>query len=38
MKIAVISDIHGNLEALQAVSNDLHQQGAEKVAIPGMQR
>ncbi len=35
MKIAVISDIHGNLEALQAVSNDLHQQGTEKVICLG---
>lgn len=35
MKIAVISDIHGNLEALDAVMNDIEEQGCEKIFVLG---
>ena len=35
MKIAVISDIHGNMEALKAVYNDIKEQGCEKVFVLG---
>lgn len=35
MKIAVLSDIHGNLEALLAVSADLRQRGADRVFCLG---
>jgi predicted phosphodiesterase len=35
MKVAVLSDIHGNLEALQAVRDDLQQVGAEQVICLG---
>ncbi|MGD9581331.1 MAG: metallophosphoesterase [Vampirovibrionia bacterium] len=35
MKIAVISDIHGNLLALQAVLEDIKQNGIEKIYILG---
>lgn len=35
MKIAVLSDIHGNLEALEAVSADLRQRGADRVICLG---
>ena len=35
MKVAVLSDIHGNLEALQAVAEDLVQQGELKVVCLG---
>lgn len=35
MKIAVISDIHGNMEALKAVLSDIESQGAEKIYILG---
>ena len=35
MKIAVLSDIHGNLDALKAVMEDIHSQGAEKIFICG---
>ena len=35
MKIGVISDIHGNLEALQAVLEDIKEQGCEKIFMLG---
>ncbi|MGD8296379.1 MAG: metallophosphoesterase family protein [Desulfobacterales bacterium] len=35
MKIAVISDIHGNLEALDAVLEDIGSQGIEKIVCIG---
>jgi len=35
MKIAVISDIHGNMEALEAVLNDIKEQGCEKIFVLG---
>lgn len=35
MKIAVISDIHGNMEALEAVLKDIKEQGAERIFICG---
>ncbi len=35
MKIAVLADIHGNLEALAAVIADLQQQGADRVICLG---
>jgi len=35
MKIAVISDIHGNLEALEAVLEDVHSQRIEKIVCIG---
>ena len=35
MKVAVLADIHGNLEALLAVSADLQQRGAERVICLG---
>jgi putative phosphoesterase len=35
MKIAVISDIHGNFEALEAVLNDIREQGCEKIFVLG---
>jgi len=35
MKIAVISDIHGNLEALTAVINDIEEQECEKIFVLG---
>ena len=35
MKIAVISDIHGNLEALKAVLEDIKQEGCEKIFALG---
>ncbi len=35
MKIAVISDIHGNLAALDAVLDDMKAQGCEKVFVLG---
>lgn len=35
MKIAVLSDIHGNLEALEAVLQDLQRAGAEQVICLG---
>ena len=35
MKIAVISDIHGNMEALNAVMNDITEQGCEKIFVLG---
>lgn len=35
MKIAVLADIHGNLEALQAVVDDLRQQGTRRVISLG---
>ena len=35
MKIAVISDIHGNYEALDAVLLDIDQQKAEKIYCLG---
>ncbi len=35
MKIAVISDIHGNLTALDAVLEDIEKQGCEKIFVLG---
>jgi predicted phosphodiesterase len=35
MKIAVLSDIHGNLEALEAVNLDLRQRGVDRVFCLG---
>jgi predicted phosphodiesterase len=35
MKIAFISDIHGNLEALEAVMRDIDKRGAEKIHFLG---
>ena len=35
MKIAVISDIHGNMEAVNAVLNDIEKKGCEKVFVLG---
>lgn len=35
IKLAVIADIHGNLEALEAVLADLQQQGVERVIVNG---
>ena len=35
MKIAVISDIHGNMEAIEAVMNDIEKQGCEKIFVLG---
>ena len=35
MKIAVISDIHGNMEALQAVMEDIEKQECDKIFVLG---
>ena len=35
MKIAVISDIHGNMEALESVLKDIERQGCEKIFVLG---
>ncbi len=35
MKLAVLSDIHANLEALQAVLDHLQAEGAERVVVTG---
>ena len=35
MKIAVISDIHGNLEALEAVLRDIKHEGCERIFALG---
>lgn len=35
MKIAVISDIHGNMEALEAVMKDIEKEGCEKIFALG---
>jgi len=35
MKIAVISDIHGNMEAIEAVMKDIEEKGAEKIFVLG---
>lgn len=35
MKIAVISDIHGNLDALEAVMTDIEKEGCEKIFVLG---
>lgn len=35
MKWAILSDVHGNLEALQTVITDLRREGAEKIAFLG---
>jgi predicted phosphodiesterase len=35
MRMALISDIHGNLVALEAVMNDLERQGAERMVCLG---
>lgn len=35
MKIAVISDIHGNMEALEAVMKDIENEGCEKIFALG---
>ena len=33
MKIAVISDIHGNMEALEAVMSDIEKQQCDKITM-----
>lgn len=35
MKVAVISDIHGNMQALEAVLKDIEKQGCEKILCLG---
>jgi len=35
MKIAVISDIHGNMEALEAVMSDIQEKGCDKLFVLG---
>ena len=35
MKIAVISDIHGNLDALEAVMEDIQQNNCDKIFVLG---
>ena len=35
MKIAVISDIHGNMEALEAVMADIEKQQCDKIFVLG---
>jgi|Deesub1362B_J571_1020462.scaffolds.fasta_scaffold03337_6 predicted phosphodiesterase len=35
MRYAILSDIHGNLEALQAVLRDIEQQGVDKIVCLG---
>ena len=35
MKIAVISDIHGNIEALEAVLEDIKQEKCDKIFAHG---
>jgi len=35
MKIAVISDIHGNIDALEAIMEDIKNEGCEKVFVLG---
>lgn len=35
MKIAVISDIHGNMEALEAVMQDINKRGCERIFVLG---
>ena len=35
MKIAVISDIHGNMEAIKAVFEDIENQGCERIFVLG---
>ena len=35
MRVAIIADIHGNAGALDAVLNDLQQQGADRVIVNG---
>ncbi|THF88126.1 metallophosphoesterase family protein [Deinococcus sp. KSM4-11] len=35
MRLAIIADIHGNADALDAVLRDAHQQGAERVIVNG---
>ena len=35
MKIAVISDIHGNMEAIEAVMQDIEERGCEKIFVLG---
>ena len=35
MKWAILSDVHGNLEALRSVISDLRRQGADKIAFLG---
>lgn len=35
MKIAVISDIHGNMEAIEAVMEDIAKQGCDKIFVLG---
>ena len=35
MKIAVISDIHGNMQALNAVLDDINKIGADKIFCLG---
>ncbi len=35
MKVAVISDIHGNMQALEAVMKDINNRGCEKIFVLG---
>ncbi|MCI8410947.1 MAG: metallophosphoesterase [Clostridia bacterium] len=35
MKIAIISDIHGNLEALKATINDIEKRNVDKIICLG---
>ena len=35
MKIAVISDIHGNMEAIEAVMKDIEEQNCDKIFVLG---
>ena len=35
MKIAVISDIHGNMEAIEAVMDDISKKSCNKIFILG---
>ena len=35
MKIAVISDIHGNMEAIDAVMKDIEEQKCDKIFVLG---
>ena len=37
MRVAVFSDIHGNLPALEAVLDDIHRQGVDPVRLPEFQ-
>ena len=35
MRVALVSDIHGNLPALEAVVADIHRRGADQVVCLG---